>query len=326
MKGGLTMKMSVALGTYNGAGFLEEQLRSIAAQQRRPDELVVCDDCSSDETVAVVRRFAAGCPFEVRLEINQRNLGASGNFARAVSLCRGDVIALCDQDDIWLPHKLGRLERTFAEDSHVGFVFSDAFLIDAAAHRLRRRLWQAIHFGRRLQQKVNEGGAMKLLVKRNVATGATMAFRAEHRDLLLPIPGNWVHDGWFALLMAAVAPCRAISEPLVEYRQHAGQQIGVQKKSLYRRFMRAKLEGRENLETLAGDFEAAHQRLSAFRSRLRDDRALWLQEEKVEHLRTRAGIRASAARRLPMLAGELLSRHYARYSENWKAVVQDLLL
>ena len=320
------MKISVALCVYNGARFLGEQLQSIAAQERRPDELVVCDDDSSDETVAVVRRFAAECPFEVRLEINGRNLGASGNFARAVSLCRGDVIALCDQDDVWLPNKLGRLERAFAEDLHVGFVFSDAILIDARGRRLRRRLWQAIGFGRRLQGKFNAGRAMELLVKQNVVTGATMAFRAAHRDILLPVAGNWVHDAWFALLMAAVAPCRSIPEPLVEYRQHAGQQIGVQRKSLYCRFLRAMREERQNLETLAGNFEAAHRRLSEFRSRLRDDRVLRLLEEKVEHLRTRAGIRASAAGRLPIVVNELFRGHYARYSETWKAVVKDLLL
>jgi glycosyltransferase involved in cell wall biosynthesis len=320
------MKMSVALATYNGAGFLEEQLRSIAAQERTPDELVVCDDGSSDETVAILQRFAAECPFDVRLETNAENLGTRDNFARAVSLCRGDVIALCDQDDVWLPNKLGRLERAFAEDVQVGFVFSNAILIDATAHRLPRRLWQAIHFGRRLQQQVNGGSAVELLVKRNVVTGATMAFRAANRDILLPIAGNWVHDGWFALLMAAVAPCKSIPEPLIEYRQHTGQQIGVEKKSLSQRFLRAKREGRENLEILAGNFEAAHQRLSEFRSRLRDDRVLWLLEQKIEHLRTRARIRDSAASRLPPLVNELLHGNYARYSENWWAVVQDLML
>ena len=126
--------------------------------------------------------------------------------------------------------------------------------------------------------------AAELLVKRNLVTGATMAFRAEHRDLILPIAGTWVHDGWFALLLAAVAPCIAIDEPLIAYRQHPGQQIGAIKKSLARRFLRAMREDSRDLETIARNYEAAGRRLAEFRRRLTDDRILRLLEEKVEHL------------------------------------------
>ena len=142
------MKISVALATYNGGRFLNDQLQSIAAQDRRPDELVVCDDGSSDETPAMLWKFAATCPFEVRLEMNGRHLGAGGNFSRAVASCRGDVIALCDQDDVWLPAKLARLESAFAADTRTGFVFSDATLIDAESRLLRRRLWETLGFAR----------------------------------------------------------------------------------------------------------------------------------------------------------------------------------
>src|ERR687885_1327551 len=100
------MKVSVAMCTYNGAAFLREQLQSLAAQARTPDELVVCDDASADATVRVVREFAAAAPFPVRLTVNERNLGSTKNFERAISLCAGDLVALSDQDDLWLPAKL----------------------------------------------------------------------------------------------------------------------------------------------------------------------------------------------------------------------------
>ena len=92
---------SVAMCTYNGARFLGAQLASVAAQARAPDELVVCDDRSTDETARVVEEFAAAAPFRVRLHVNERNLGTTRNFERAVSLCEGDLIALSDQDDVW---------------------------------------------------------------------------------------------------------------------------------------------------------------------------------------------------------------------------------
>ncbi|MEN6448852.1 MAG: glycosyltransferase family 2 protein [Thermoguttaceae bacterium] len=320
------MKISVALATYNGEQFLQEQLQSIAAQRRQPDELVVCDDASTDATAALVRRFAAESPFEVRLEVNAKNGGASRTFARAVALCRGDIIALCDQDDVWRPEKLARVEEAMSGEPRLGFVFSDAALIDASGRRLPRRLWQAIGFTPRLQRRFDVGDAARLLVKRNLVTGATMAFRSQFSDLLLPIAGHWIHDAWFALLLAAVAPCRALREPLIEYRQHDGQQIGALKAAFYERFQRAAHDGRERLEQGAADFDAARQRLLQFRARLADAMLPALLAEKAQHLRARSRIRASLVCRLPGIASELLRGRYARFSENYKAVVQDLLL
>src|ERR1019366_197610 len=94
-------RISVALCTYNGERFLSQQLASIGKQTRLPDELVVCDDSSTDRTVAIVREFAASVSFPVRVFENQRNLGSAANFERAIRLCDGDLIALSDQDDIW---------------------------------------------------------------------------------------------------------------------------------------------------------------------------------------------------------------------------------
>jgi glycosyltransferase involved in cell wall biosynthesis len=318
------MKISVALCTYNGARFLEAQLQSVAAQDRRPDELVICDDGSTDETEAIVGRFAAVCPFEVRWRKNRQNLGATGNFAQAVALCRGDLIALSDQDDVWLPDKLDRLERAFVANPDVGFVFSDALLIDEEDRLLPHGLWEAIAFERGLWPEVNGRRAVEVLVRRNVVTGAGMAFRAAHRDMLLPIPRSWVHDGWFALLIAAVAPCLAIAEPLLKYRQHTGQQIGAKKENLYRQFLRGLRQRRMDFEATAGNYEAACQRLSKFRSRLRDARVLQLLEEKAEHFRAKARMRDPEAWRLPIIVEELCHRHYARYSRGWKSLAQDL--
>src|ERR687894_3003245 len=101
-------RFSVAMCTYNGARFVAEQLASVAAQTRPPDELVVCDDGSTDETCRLVEEFAARAPFPVRLFVNERNLGSTRNFGRAVALCEGDLVALSDQDDVWHPEKLER--------------------------------------------------------------------------------------------------------------------------------------------------------------------------------------------------------------------------
>jgi rhamnosyltransferase len=103
--------ISVAMATYNGERFIREQLDSIAAQTRRPDEIVVTDDGSTDRTLEIVRRFARSAPFPVRVYCNERNLGYTQNFLKAARLCTGRWIAYCDQDDVWLPEKLATVER-----------------------------------------------------------------------------------------------------------------------------------------------------------------------------------------------------------------------
>src|ERR1700704_2935070 len=104
------LRIWVALCMYNGADFLSEQLESIAAQTRLPDELVVCDDGSSDDSTDIVRNFAKNASFPVRLEVNEKNLGSTKNFEKAIGLCNGDIISLADQDDVWKLHKLAVLE------------------------------------------------------------------------------------------------------------------------------------------------------------------------------------------------------------------------
>src|SRR5687767_9778204 len=116
--------------TYNGGRFVAEQLASLSAQTRLPDELVVCDDGSTDSTVDVINEFAVSAPFPVRAHVNETNLGSTKNYEKAIRFCAGDLIALADQDDVWLPAKLARIEQAFARSPGVGLVFSDAEAVD----------------------------------------------------------------------------------------------------------------------------------------------------------------------------------------------------
>jgi glycosyltransferase involved in cell wall biosynthesis len=105
--------ISVALAAYNGARYLQEQLDSLAAQRRLPDELVVVDDASSDGTVGILERFRATAPFEVKVHRNTANLGYSANFEVAISRCTGDIIFMSDQDDVWFPEKIEAVAGCF---------------------------------------------------------------------------------------------------------------------------------------------------------------------------------------------------------------------
>lgn len=316
--------ISVALCTYNGAAYLAEQLASIAGQDRLPAELVVCDDASTDATPQIVADFSARAPFPVRFQRNAQNLGSRANFERAIRLCQGSLIALADQDDVWLPQKLRRLAESLENDPAAGFAFSDALLVDARRSPLGCRLWPSIRFNAAEQRRWRAGGELDVLLRHNVVTGATLAFRAEYRDLLLPIPGHWVHDGWIALILAAVARSIPIAEPLVEYRQHAAQQIGERPRSLFEQYLRGTQRQANGFLSIADDYQAAGQRLAPLGDRLRSEGLLAALERKSEHFRAKSRMRAQTLGRLPLVLRELTLRHYARYSSGWRSLAQDL--
>jgi glycosyltransferase involved in cell wall biosynthesis len=222
-------RISVALCTYNGERFLAQQLDSITKQTRLPDELVVCDDRSTDRTVALVREFAATASFPVRIFENEQNLGYAANFEQAIRICEGDLIALSDQDDIWYPIRLERSEQEFAAHPQAGLVFSDADVINDSDQLAGATLWQRLGFAGRRERDLL-AGRYTILAKHRFVTGATVMFRASLRDRLLPIGEGWIHDEWIALVAAAFSGLRPIDQPLIRYRIHDSQQVGFRNK------------------------------------------------------------------------------------------------
>jgi hypothetical protein len=220
------------LCTWEGQQWIDDFLHSLAQQERPPDELVVQDDGSVDGTADVVRRFAATAPFPVRLEINAERLGSTANFATALGRCRGEFIALADQDDIWYPAKLRLLESELENDPTVTLVFSNADLIDEHGAKLGRRLWAARRIERLLAR--NAVVSEELFARRALTTGCTMAVRRRAVDAALPFPEElnhplapMRHDRWLSLVAAAVGTVRALPEPLLAFRVHPSQETGV---------------------------------------------------------------------------------------------------
>jgi len=323
------MTFSVALCTYNGAAHLPDQLASIAAQIRRPDELVVRDDASTDDTPAVIQAFAARAPFPVRFERNATRLGSTRNFDGAIAACGGDLIALSDQDDVWRPHKLSTIERCFHENPGVGLVFSDADLVDAALHPIGARLWARIGFDHSRQRFWRARGALTALVPARTVTGATMAFRSTFRALVLPTPDGiapMIHDGWIALAIAAVAGVAFIEEPLVAYRQHGAQQIGANDTFDARRPGPIASAARVNTYSMPiVSLGALHERLAAGRAGPDGVAAARRVGTIRRHFDTRANLPSRRLDRLPLVLRELASRRYHDYGNGVRSLIKDLL-
>lgn len=326
------MRISVALCTYNGAQYLQDQLDSVSTQTRPPDELVVCDDASRDDTVAMVKEFAVRVAFPVRVVCNVVNVGSTKNFERAIALCDGDIIALCDQDDVWKRHKLRTLEAAFLHSECAVIAASDADLVDADGRPTGARLWDAVGFTPRLRAQFHAGDGLRVLMHRTCLTGATMAFRTELRGDVLPIPADWVHDAWIALIGSALGGIALIDEPLVAYRQHPRQQIGAGgggPTGLMSQVSAASRLTAEHFERLAGQFEAVAAALRTLGPRVRDRDAAALLALHATHLRMRGQVRARPRySRGPAVVRELIRGNYGRFGVGflgWKSIAADLL-
>jgi glycosyltransferase involved in cell wall biosynthesis len=218
--------VSVALATFNGEPFIDAQLESLRAQTCPPAELVVTDDGSTDRTVAAVEQFARLASFPVRLFRNPARLGWRGNFLTAAGHCRGDLIAFCDQDDLWYPRKLEILVPLF-EDARVLLAYHDADLIDAAGQALG-----TLRSGETDQP---------LLAPRTRPTtwsnplGLTQIFRRRLLDFQHLWPGSVdthragaraAHDQWFYYLASNLGHVAYAPERLLAYRQHGRNAVG----------------------------------------------------------------------------------------------------
>ncbi len=208
-------RFSVAMCTYNGAKFLQEQLRSIAAQSMPVQEIIICDDCSTDETCAIVDTFSRQHPGIIRLYRNSTRLGYSQNFAQALSLCRGGIIFLSDQDDSWLPTRVERIAALFASDDRCAVVSVAAIVTDESLNPNGKRL---LPMFRSLDEKPSTFSAR---IHQSSAYGCTLAFRASLYPLIFPISPHWGHDNWICFIASRFTEIRGIEDPLMFYRRHS---------------------------------------------------------------------------------------------------------
>lgn len=213
-------RISIAMTTYNGAAYLQEQLNSLLAQAVAPFELQVGDDGSTDATQAIVERFSASAPFPVTFVRNERRLGFGENFIQTARRCSGEWIAFCDQDDVWHPGKLKWAEeRIESGPSDLMLLAHNATVVD-----------QSLHGGRRLYDYPRrETVTSRLnLPPEWYCTGFTQVFRA---DLVRSVPSSkrvsfpWhrhrdAHDVWIALLANCTGSILRSDRELASYRRH----------------------------------------------------------------------------------------------------------
>jgi glycosyltransferase involved in cell wall biosynthesis len=323
------MRISVAMCTYNGAKYLEEQIASIIAQTVQPIELVVCDDLSIDGTMDILERVADEAPFPIRVFSNETRLGSTENFARATSLCTGDIIALADQDDVWLPEKLETLGRLLEDDPELGAVFSDAEVVDEGLHPLGYSMFEFIKFGPSEQHAISTGQLWDVLTGRQFVTGATLVFRASLKRFILPIPPShefMIHDRWIAIIAGAVSRLGLSTERLIKYRQHQNQQMGAPRESRTPQQALRTIASRDRnlyLEHLGFLSALRGWVLTAAGEAVRSD-FLEALDSRIRHLEFRTGLPRSRWHRLRAIAAEVASGRYRRFSKGIYSALKDV--
>jgi hypothetical protein len=224
------MRISIAMATYNGSPYIQQQLKSLAAQTVLPYELVVTDDGSTDETLAIVEAFAVHAPFPVHIHRNARRLNFADNFLHAASLCKGDWIAFCDQDDVWLKDKLEHVSGEAHGD--VSMIVHRVQIVDADLQPIP---------GAAIACHVRRGPGPQRLPPMGYFSGLCITFNAALLGLLLQHPRfpdannpayEAAHDRWVSTIADTVGRVCFISKPLVLYRQHGANACGATTGSL----------------------------------------------------------------------------------------------
>ncbi len=225
--------ISVALCTYNGASFIREQIESILNQTKSVDEIIICDDGSTDNTLEIIEELSDDNNI-IHVYQNKTKLGVCANFQKAVDICRGEIIFLSDQDDVWEPQKVETITSYFDANKKIQVVFTDALLIDINGNKgkiIPNNLW-SYHFKKKDKEIFDCGIQLEpFLNGGNHATGATMAFR---KELIIGRPftsicqhGEVLHDYALAIYAAENNALGYIEEPLIRYRIHEGQSCGL---------------------------------------------------------------------------------------------------
>lgn len=215
--------ISVAICTYNGELFIEKQLNSILDQTYAINEIVICDDGSSDRTLEIAEQVLTLQNIDWTIERNSKNLGVTKNFEKAISMCHGDIIFTSDQDDIWREDKVEKMICAFDNKDCV-LAFCDASIIDGNGELIDESLNAKNGFlqtGYSWEKYVDETIRLNYTVY-----GCTMAFRKSFANKIMPFYESKAnHDAWIMCCAGLFGKVEYVDEKLISYRIHGGNTV-----------------------------------------------------------------------------------------------------
>jgi len=200
------MRVSVAMTTYNGEKHLKEQLMSFLEQTRLPDELVVSDDSSNDKTIEILNKFKEKASFEVKININQTNIGFTKNFEKAINLCTGDLIFISDHDDVWYKNKIEKMTEYISSDEKAYMAMNDCEIADSKMNPTGLS---------KINQVVNYQGTIEGFIP-----GCCSVIRSKYKSLLFPFSEKMSYDSWISFIGINTNSRIILKETLQLYRRY----------------------------------------------------------------------------------------------------------
>ena len=323
-------KISIAMATFEGRKFIEKQFESLLQQTRLPDEIIIYDDASSDDTVSILKDLKKRAPFRVEIIQGSKNLGVNTAFFTALAACNGTYIFFCDQDDVWEPKKIEMIVATFDSNPNIAVVFSNASQINENNITLQMSLWEQIKFNKKKIQNFEHNPLDQLLKGGNFIYGMSAAFRLEsikHFSSIIKQDIGMTHDTWYALHVIGVGwKGVALDEKLVCYRRHDLQNTSVNININKVEGIQARKEARRTqnfmlikaLEVVMNNVSNATY-VRSRKCKLETVRQISL---KIQHLTLREKLRDS---RNPLLGlRALVSKGYWQFAKGPVSVLRDL--
>jgi glycosyltransferase involved in cell wall biosynthesis len=271
------MNISVVMATYNGERYLKEQIDSILSQTLSPQEFIVCDDCSTDGTVAILEQYQR--KQLLTYVVNERQLGLIGNFKKAVSLAaENNCVALSDQDDIWLPDKLlsSAAVLEHMDNNFPCLVHTDLTLVDVQNRVLNDSFKDEL-------AQTGYRHNLETLLFANFVTGCTMLMNTELRHAFPDMPDDIkFHDAWIALFASVFGSIDEIYIPMVRYRKH-GNNLSIaentKRRNRYRSTMNELLKAFKGQDDfLSLQFETARRFYNQYHSLMVPDRQRYFEK------------------------------------------------
>lgn len=320
------MRISIAMATYNGSAYLKAQLQSFVNQAHLPDELVITDDCSTDETESIVREFAKTAPFNVEFYRNEQNLGYCGNFNAALMKTSGDLVFLSDQDDVWYPEKIEHILEIAKCNPEALLIMNDAALTNSELGDVGLT---------KLGQIRSAGLSLEAFVM-----GCCCAIKRELLDLCTPIPAGAGHDTWLVWLADGLGS-RIVDDRVLQYYRRHESNASVSLTSwttrvnriqvLHYRVKKVLFKDKANSAGLHLEqlriFTRGLREISATADEKYKDRLLQLQcstENKIRMIESRMAIREKQFLQRVIAAARLWRRGGYRDASCFKAIIRDL--
>lgn len=219
--------IKILLAVYNNSDYLPAQLQSLLKQTYPHFHIIARDDCSTDNSLAILKSFAVEHPDKITVIKGDKNLGAKGNFSYLVNLVQGDYIMFCDGDDVWLPTKIEeslslmhKNEALYGKETPI-LIHTDLVVVNKNLKTLNPSFWSYSKLTPKTANQLNR------LLTHNVITGCTLLINRALLQLASPIPQEAImHDWWIGLTASAFGQIDFLKKGTILYRQHGRNDVG----------------------------------------------------------------------------------------------------